>query len=584
MRARSSAGAFAVGALLAASASGQSVLWEAVGPPFMPGIPGNGFPFNFDAGKDVDGDGVPDAVAGAPFANTPIQQQGMLLVLSGVDGSVLFSVLGPPQQYAWLGLASVLVGDLDGDGRSEFASGAAGGVRVYSGASASLLMTIFPPTPPCLDWRPFDAGDVNGDGVPDLVLGCPFSSPGGVPNAGMAAVVSGADGSLLQFWPGQTLKNHLGWSAALAGDLDGDSVPDVIAGAPYFTQPNLFTDPGLSYAQLFSGGTGGLLQTYYSDFGNGCGNCYTTQFGWSVAGGGDVNGDGAPDVIVGETQVSPNQGLAVFSGAGGGLLYETADGTGWGVQHLGDVDGDGFGDFLGAMAGYYSNALYTGCFQMVLSPTNVYVQCGMGRVYSGFDGSVIFTLKRPGSGLFGDRTAAAGDLDGDDIPDVLVGDPGYGTYGVGLIGRVTAFSLAPIGVTTYGSGCPAGTSGTPRIGVRGEAKVGETIAVNLSRAPAGSRALLVLGLSDTAWGPVPLPLGMAPLGMPGCSLLASLDFTFPVDTEPTPPAPGRASVAFPIPQQPVLAGATLFLQWIVGASPGTLIPGGTTRALRIQIS
>ncbi|HKB14416.1 MAG TPA: hypothetical protein VKF62_00040, partial [Planctomycetota bacterium] len=110
------------------------------------------------------------------------------------------------------------------------------------------------------------------------------------------------------------------------------------------------------------------------------------------------------------------------------------------------------------------------------------------------------------------------------------------------------------------------------------------IAVNLSKAPAGSRALLVLGLSDVAWGPIPLPFGLGPLGMPGCSLLASLDFTFPVDTEPTPPAPGRASVLFPIPAQPGLSGAAFYVQWIVGASPGALIPGGTTRALRILIS
>ncbi|MGH7149728.1 MAG: hypothetical protein ACREIU_03460, partial [Planctomycetota bacterium] len=315
----------------------------------------------------------------------------------------------------------------------------------------------------------------------------------------------------------------------------------------------------------------------------------TTQFGWSVAGGGDVNGDGVADVIVGETLDSPNQGLAVFSGVGGALLYETADGTGWGVQHLGDVDGDGFGDFLGATAGYYSTQLYTACNSIMVSPTSGILSCGMARVFSGFDGSVIYTLKRFGSGLFGDTTAAAGDLDGDDIPDVLVGDPGYApVYPLSppysSSGRVTAFSLSPIGVTTYGSACPAGPSGTPRIGVRGEAKVGETISVNLSKAPAGSRALLVLGLSDTAWGPIPLPLGLGPVGMPGCSLLASLDFTFPVDTEPTPPAPGRASVPFSIPAQPALAGATFFVQWIVGASPGTLIPGGTTRALRIQIS
>ncbi|MGH7151897.1 MAG: integrin alpha, partial [Planctomycetota bacterium] len=377
---------------------------------------------------------------------------------------------------------------------------------------------------------------------------------------------------------GQGPFNRFGFSASFAGDVDGDSVQDVLVGAPYFMNESNTMELGLSYAQLLSGASGAVLQTYFSDFG--CPTCFTTRFGWSVSGGGDVDGDGIPDSIVGETHASPVRGLAVFSGVGGTVIYETGDWTGSSVQHLGDVDGDGFGDFLGADA--LPNAI--SCNQYVTSPSNGYLGCGRGVVFSGSDGGILYTLKRPGSVILGGTSAAARDLDGDDFPDVLLGDWGYPAGAPLHPGRLTAFSLAPVGVTVYGTGCPAGGTGIPRIGIRGVPEIGTTTAVNVSKTVPGGRALLVLGLSDTAWGPVPLPLDLGSLGMAGCSLLASADLLCPIDTEPTPPAPGRGSVLLAIPFEPSLIGAAVFVQWIVGSAPGALIPGGATRALRIQFS
>ena len=81
------------------------------------------------------------------------------------------------------------------------------------------------------------AGDVNGDGVPDFIIGAFGADPGGLSLAGSAYVYSGADGSLLYQKNGAAAGDNLGNSVAGAGDVDGDGKADFIIGVP-------FTDPG----------------------------------------------------------------------------------------------------------------------------------------------------------------------------------------------------------------------------------------------------------------------------------------------------------------------------------------------------
>jgi hypothetical protein len=110
----------------------------------------------------------------------------------------------------------------------------------------------------------------------------------------------------------------------------------------------------------------------------------------------------------------------------------------------------------------------------------------------------------------------------------------------------------------YGAGCQ-GTAGTPRGGWSGMPMAGGSFDVTLERAPANTVAALILGDSNTVWNGTPLPLSLASLGAPNCSLLASLvvSLTTTVDSA------GRAVMPIPLPANPALAGLQFFDQWFV---------------------
>ncbi len=354
------------------------------------------------------------------------------------------------------------------------------------------------------------------------------------------------------------------------GDLDGDGLQDLLVGAPSFADIDFLNQTGLSYALVLSAATGNVLTTLYPAS-PACATCMNTRFGWSVSGGGDLDGDGTPDLVIGESAGPfPGPGLAVHSGASWATLYETFLSDGWTVRLLGDVDGDGFDDYLGC--DIYSCALIGGS-----------LSCGRAMVYSGSDGGLIFTLRRQASVAFGADASAPGDVDGDDIPDVLVGDNQY-PPGSGIsLGRITMFSLAPTGTAVFGTGCAGPAPGVPRIGVRNGPTPGGTTTIHVSKAAPGVGALLLLGLSNTQAGTTPLPFELGGLAMSGCFLRTSADFVYSQFTQAGYPAPGRASVAFPIPSSTSLVGSVFFAQWFVGGSAVSPIPGSMTRAVQLTI-
>ena len=163
------------------------------------------------------------------------------------------------------------------------------------------------------------SGDVNGDGVPDFIVGAYRDDPvGGGTDAGSAYVFSGADGNLLYQVTGDTAGDLFGYSVSIAGDVNGDGRADFIVGAYRDDPIGGGTDAGSAY--VFSGPDGSLL---YQLTGDTAGD----HFGYSVSGAGDVNGDGRADFIVGAIGDNPggltNAGSAyVFSGADGSLLYQ----------------------------------------------------------------------------------------------------------------------------------------------------------------------------------------------------------------------------------------------------------------------
>src|SRR5262245_8384224 len=364
--------------LLGSLASSQHVIWEVEGPAPSSATSSSGFPGWFDAGEDVDGDGIGDVVAGSPAFGIGSEFKGKVFVYSGLDGSAIHEVVGGWEQAA-IGGRTLLTGDLDGDGLSEFATAPyQSDTFVFSGADASVLHQIPPPAPWWYQrWNPLAVLHVDGDGVPDLALGCPECEPDvvGFPlyGAGAVAAVSGADGSVFWTYPGSGWLDRLGWSVANAGDIDGDGVGDLLAGAPGFEDVDEPIQKHDSYADLISGASGQRLARiehvppWQPDTIN-------LRFGWAVDAG-DLDQDVASELLIGEDKHVKH--ASVYFGADGTLLHQTSGDDGRVARFLGDVDGDGFGDYLGC---YHLDTTYC------LSPDgDILGGCGTCTVFSGED-------------------------------------------------------------------------------------------------------------------------------------------------------------------------------------------------------
>ncbi len=156
------------------------------------------------------------------------------------------------------------------------------------------------------------AGDVDGDGVPDIIVGAHHANPGGRMGAGSAFVYSGATGVLIWRFDGIESSDNLGTSVSDLGDVNGDGFADVIVGSDS-------GDGDLGNAIIYSGATGLEIRRFV-------GLGPDDVFGTSVSSVGDLDGDGVPDVIIGSPKADPggraNAGAAyVFSSVSGALLW-----------------------------------------------------------------------------------------------------------------------------------------------------------------------------------------------------------------------------------------------------------------------
>jgi hypothetical protein len=287
-------------------------------------------------------------------------------------------------------------GDVDRDGMSDFVVGApyhdGGRVRLYSGRTGAVLR----------EWRGDPQSDLGAavGGAGGAVIAGAEGESASVP--GSAVLFSGDSGRALRSFTGDVARDLFGHAVAAAGDVDGDGDPDFVIGAP-----GTWKKESIGYARVFSGRDGRALFTFQGERFAG------DRFGFSVAGAGDVDRDGHADVLIGalgDTGRGSHSGrVYLFSGADGRKLF-TADGDashhelGHAVAGAGDLDGDGFAD------------LFAGAF----------VQKGIGyaRAYSGRTGRVIHELRgiEPGD-AFGHSVAAAGDADGDGVGDLVAGAP-----------------------------------------------------------------------------------------------------------------------------------------------------------------
>jgi hypothetical protein len=347
---------------LARSARGQDLIGEladgSVGGLFGGACTGIG---------DVDGDGVPDLLVGAMYADTSNGKSGQAFVFSGATLGLLYT--------------------LDG--------GDAGGVFGY-----------------CVSGLP----DIDGDGVGDVMVGMPMHTGAAGVITGGVSVYSGKTGQLIRSHDGEFMGNRFGSCIAAIGDVDADGVADYLVGDPDFTSStNVIT--GRVYA--YSGNSGALLfdLTGWND---------NQSFGNMLTRTGDLDADGVDDIAVASEDSARGGGsgrgrIDVYSGSTQqvitSLIGAPPDDAGIGKALTGgsDFDGDGVPDLVVGDPDHLVNG----------------VAVGSVVVYSSATWTPIFTwYGRNSSDRFGVSVSCVGDASADGVPDLLIGSGiGYKRHG-----------------------------------------------------------------------------------------------------------------------------------------------------------
>lgn len=295
---------------------------------------------------DIDADGHADFVVSDIPLTTSGFGPGRAHMISGLTGAVLATHVGDSNNDVF-GYCVSDAGDVDGDGTPDIVVGApfddnngtsSGSVRVISGATFLTLYSFDGATANAVFGRSVSrAGDVNGDGFGDVIVGAPEQF-GGLSTPGNAYIFSGIDGSILYNLTGGAMSIQFGHVVSCAGDVDLDGFDDVIVGAP---GANL----GMGNATIFSGQTGAVITNFSGAFSAG-------QFGQDVSDCGDVNGDGFPDVLITERGASGGTPpmIYIYSGLSGALLDSLTGAASTGLDirasGVGDVNGDGFSDVI----------------------------------------------------------------------------------------------------------------------------------------------------------------------------------------------------------------------------------------------
>jgi MYXO-CTERM domain-containing protein len=394
------------------------------------------FGWSVASAGDVNGDGYGDVIVGARLFDNGQTDEGRALVYfgsaSGLSTGAAWTAESD-QAGAQFGWSVASAGDVNGDGYGDVIVGARlfnngqteeGRAFVYFGSASGLSTAAAWTAESNQVSAQFgnsvgSAGDVNGDGFGDVIVGA-YQFDNGQADEGRAFVYFGSASGLstAAAWTAESnqVSAQFGWSIASAGDVNGDGYGDVIVGAYLFD--NGQTDEGRAF--VYFGSASGLFTapawTAESDQA-------VAYFGVSLASAGDVNGDGYGDIIVGASGFDngeTEEGRAfVYLGSASGLA--TAAGWtaepdqgdalfGYSVASAGDVNGDGYGDIIAA-AYLFDNG-----------------QTNEGRAFvyfgtaSGLSAPAAWTAESDqANGEFGISVASAGDVNGDGAGDVIVG-------------------------------------------------------------------------------------------------------------------------------------------------------------------
>lgn len=375
---------------------------------------------------DVNGDGFSDVLAGAPDASNGQPGEGLAFLYLGQSSGLPLlptSTLEVNMANAAFGTSVATAGDVNGDGYADVVIGApeasgTGRVYVFHGGAAGIApvpAVVLSGTPGSRFGHAVStAGDINSDGYADLLVGAPdaghvqvyLGTPFGLDPVAHEVLVSAQPG------------DGFGWSVATAGDVNGDGFSDIIIGAPFHTA----TQTAEGSAFVYLGSSNGLVVPHLVQLSRGQAHA---RFGISVSGAGDTNGDGYHDMIVGADRWEQGQtdegGAFVYYGSPTGMpmgaptvLQPNVVNAGFGasVAEGGDINGDGYADVL------------------VGAPFHPLPQAQSGRVFV-FAGRPIGVATSnsehhspaAANWRLGHAVAGGGDVDGDGFSDVIAGAP-----------------------------------------------------------------------------------------------------------------------------------------------------------------